>query len=740
VTFGRIALASLIVGAAVAGPGAIVRELRARVPALDRPRVRDVLVVAALVAITMSVYDRMVMGVPPTTADHNFHMLKAVQTENLLRRGHLTGWSDLELAGHPHNVLYPFGGTLLVAAIHALPGVSLDRAYAWAMLLVELATVLAVWAVARLHYGRAVALVAGVMALFDPGAWGVGGYVFTTDIGVWPSAVSIVLGIVALALVPRAVERGTLRAAIAPGVLLGVGVLFHPATVVVTSFASVFMAIALLVSIDPPPVRAIVLTAARVGLVALAICAFWFVPFVAQRNYVYHAPHITWDSASMWTAVIDGYGLHQAGMLEGATICGLLMLARRRDPFSRLVVVFLPCALAVLTIESLKLLHLLGSPPDFVSARFQPERILYLARVFGMIAAAFALVGLGARARVFTQLRGFRPYVLRFLLGGALALAVVLPGARVPGMVMTPQGLKKAERANVEKALDAATPLLAGGGRLVLFAEPGDHTLVGPAAARNVPIEKIGTSASTMFVTQFMTADNALWDLEMLRRTGARAVISKGPLPHWFKGPPLVERFGDIELHSLEPLPRAWIEGGPGDVKVVSWTDERIELDVSGAAPASVIRLMLGYHDAWRVEGGGSVRRWAWRDQGLAELPARDGRVVLAYRRPASEWLGLAISIALGALAVVLLRRERAAGRASVVEAGAAPVVDRDADVPSVDGDLAPAVLRHDHVEDKRGGGAAEHREVGAGREGERPSDRPGDDGSIVDPKLGPEA
>lgn len=727
-TFAKIALASIVVGAAVAGPAGILREVRARVPALAKPRVRDVLVVVALVAMTMAVYDRMVRGVPPTTADHNFHLLKAVETENLLRRGHLTGWSDLELAGLPHNVLYPFAGTLVVAALDALPGVSLERAYAWTMLLVELVTVLGVWAIARLYYGRGVALVAGAMALFDPGSWGVGGYAFTTDIGVWPSAVSIVLGSVALALLPRAALAGTFRAALLPGALFGVAVLFHPATVVVTGFATPFLVFAMAIAYDPPPWRAMARVAGRVAVVALAICAFWFVPFVAQGRYVYHAPHITWPSASMWTALIDGYAFHQAGMFEGATICGLLMLARRRDVFSRLVVVFVPVALVVLTIDALKLLHLLGHPPDFFAARFQPERILYLARIFAMIAAAFALVVLAPRAAKFTDAPGIRGHALRLVLGATLALALVLPGARVPGLPMTPQGLDRADRADVERALDAAVPLLHGG-RLALFSEPGDHTLVGPAAARDVPIEKLGTSASTMFATQFLTTDNVLWsDVTMLQRTGASVVLSKGAPPAWFGALPLVGRFGKYEVHTIDPLPRAWMHG-PGSVRVVSWSDERVELDVTGSGGEGAVRLMMGYYDAWHAEGGGPVRRFVWHDQALAEVPARDGRIVLAYRRPASEWIGLGVSAAFAIAAAILFARDRRSARH----------VQRDRDVAARHGDVRAAAVGDGQREDEPRRRAPEDADVRAGPEPDDGAPAAAEvDAPPVDPDVGP--
>lgn len=717
-----IAFAVTFLAAAFVGGDRIVREVREQLPWLEKPRALDAVSIGALVALTVSAYRAMALGIPPSTQDHNFHMLKAIQTENLLRHGHLTGWSDLELAGHPHNVLYPFAHTLVVAAIDVF--VDFERAYAWTLLLVALLCVLGVWFIARLHFTRGTAFLAGIFALFDPGGWGVGGWSFTFETGVWPSSVAAMLAMIAIALVPRTVERNTMRAALGPGVCLGLAILFHPSAVLVTTFVSPFLLFAFWIAKDDFDLRRLLVTAGRVALIGLAVASFWFVPFSTQGRHMFHAPHVAWPSKEMWNAVIDGWVFRQPALYAGVTVCGLLLLARRREVFPRLMIVFIPVALAFMNIESLRIFHLLGDGPYPLASRLQPERVLYVGRVFAMIAAAYAFVTLGLPAAELFALPGRRAVAMRLALGGAMTLALCLPGARIPGGVSTPVGVKKEDRPHLEKALDKAVAMLGKDGRLVLLAETSDHTLVGPAAQRNVPIEKIGTSAS-MFVTQFHALDiNRMWDRDMVRRTGARAVLSKGDLAPWMGHLQTAGTFGPYKVYAIDPLPRAWLRGSTGSVDVVSWADERIELDVKNTNGEGKVQLFLGYYDAWHLEGGGEVESWTWQDQRLTEVTPRDGRMVLVYRRKGIEHVGLALSIVLAAVVVGLLRRER---KLAAMPASP-PLPHRDPD-PVAERDLGKAAGGDVEGKDEERGDAPEDADVATGgKRDDLSAPRAGDD------------
>jgi len=634
-------------------------------------RRRDAILVAALAAATCAVYFPLVQGVPPLSTDHNYHLLKVVETERLLRSGRLFGWTDMEFAGYPHNVLYPFAGYLVTAAIHALPGVSLSVAYAWTVLLAILSVVLAAYVAGRLQFSRGVGVLAALFALLDPGGLWVGGHLLTLKVGIWPPAVAGALVLLALALIPRALTKPTGADLAIPGALIGIAALFHPLALFLAAAAAVPMAIAIATTTSIPP-RTWIRAGGWVAAGALAACAFWFIPFVRARAFNILPSFWPPTAVETWKAIVEARYLHQPALWFGATVCGLLMLAARREPFSRFIVIFVPAAVVFATREAVLVLGLLRAADKSGFQVLQVERLHFLIRPLCFLATAYALVTLVPAAVRWLGARDWQARAMRGLAVITTTAFMLVPGLRLPGLpdVPVPNDLTAVERVQVEAALDAAAPLVAPGDRLALFTTAYDHCLVGPAALRGIKTEKMGTIASTMFKTQFSTdRTEAFWapHAELMARLGATAILSKGPPPSPYREAPLVGRFGPFELRKLPKEPRAWVEG-PGAVEVLAWEDEEIRLRVQGAAPESRLHLALGYYDAWREESGlplspeGLDQQHLWRRLRLAELtalPARDGERILRYHRPAAQWIGLAVTLALGAALIWLSARQR---------------------------------------------------------------------------------
>ncbi len=684
----RACVAATVMALALVGP-TMCRRLRLRLPRLGE-RAKDLAVAVALLVATAVVYRELLAGVPPLSVDHNVHLLKVVETEQLLGRGRLVGWSDMEFAGYPHDALYPFAGYLVVAALHALPGVSLPVAYAWTIFLVLLLGVLAVFGAARLHLSRGAGLLAGLFALLDPGGWWVGGHEFTVKVGVWPAAPAASLVLLALALVPAAVRSGSVRRLAVPGLLIGAGVLFHPLALLLALAALPAMALALALEEPRLPLACLTRGGAMVALAALAVCAFWLVPFLLASPFRANLPFPPPRWTETWRLLVDARLLRQPPLWFGVTLCGLLLLAARGDAFSRFAALFAPGAVVLATRECLEMLQLAGGPAGRWALNLQLERLYFLVRPIGFMAAGHALATLFPPALRLVRGGGRRAGAARLAAAGVTALLLVFPRVQILGWpaVAVPQDLSPADRHHLARALDEARVLVEPGQRLALSGNPYDHALLGPAALRGFKVEKLGAVASTTYRTAFDSdSPERLWTPEMLARTGATALLARRAAPAAFAHFPLVGRFGPFELRRVPPAPRVWIDGGPGQASVLSWDDELIRVEVRGAGQGQgggELRLMLGFYDAWRSADGAQPVPFDWRGQALTSLPARDGVVELAYHKPPREWLGLAISImALAALAGVRRREKGIRSRPEPRPLGPGREPDHDRGMPA---------------------------------------------------------
>jgi hypothetical protein len=628
-----------------------------------------------LVALAAWIYLPLVKGHSPTTWDNNYGLLKIVEAEDLLKRHQVFGWSDYENAGFPAHTNYPMAGAMVAVGLHALPGVSLERAHAWSLWLAMLSISFACYLAARLHFGRTVALIAGFLALFDPGDWWAGGHTSTVDVGMWIQTVCTAWVVLGLALWPIAVQTGRRVHIVLAGVALGVGVLFHPMAMMLAGAAGPVMLLALLATPRPGPLPTLLRTAGVVA-VCLSVCAFWLVPYGAKSNFSWFPSVEAQSSTWLWEQVIKGTLLRGPGLWLGAALAGGIVLAGRKGPYGRFLVIAVVVFCVLFTVEALNLLHLRDAKTGGAVDQLQLPRMHFLVRPMGFILAAYALgATLPLALRRFSGSRGGWPnWLNRALVAVLVWVFIQVPGAKVPGLPddPVPRGMKGDDWDQTGPALDYAKSQMQPGERLILHLEGAtNHDLVFPAAQRQVRLMKIGTDAALMFKNRFSTDDP-----ELLERIGGSVMVSQGNLPRALKSLPVAKTFGSFEVRTLPRLPRAWMDG-PGHVEVASWKDEEVRLKVTGSGPKSKVRLGLAYYDTWRTDDGVKTAPFTMHEATLSEVPAHDGDMVVRYHYPGSQWLGLFLS--LGGLATLVAsryvtwpRRRRSAPVSPVVEAAQA--------------------------------------------------------------------
>jgi phosphomannomutase len=636
----------------------IARRLGARLS----PRALDWLGGAVLLGLTAYVYWDLAQGHAPLIQDHNAHLIKVVETEQLLHRGRLWGWSELEGAGYPANVFYPWLGYVFAAVLHALPWVSLERAYAYTVFAAIFIEVIAPYVLGRMYLSRTAGMLASLGMLLLPGTWWTPGNFMRLEVGIWPSAAALGLALVGVGQIPRALEAATLRPMAWAGALLGVAVLVHPAALLLTVVSAPPLLAAVVQTRPDLGVRKLAIAALALVLAAAAVCAAWLVPFTlgdAFKHFVFF-----WGESMQHTeeVVLHGDLLSGPQIVVGIAFCGFLLLAARKDPFSRFVVFFVPYALIVFNQDLVERLGLNEGPRPLVGV-LQIARLRAFTFPLCFLAAGHALNELWPRAARFLGERGIRALVGRVFVAAVFATIASARDITIPNWPIKafPDQLDAEHRRALGEIMDLVQARALPGERVALYSQEFDHTLLAAAGQRHLPNLKMGSHAATMHEPQFYTEQPAqYWPprTELMRHLGTAYLVSRGtppaPFDHWER---LAQR-GEYLLFAVPRASRAWLDG-PGQVTVVRWTEEEIVLEVHGSAPGGRLQLGLGYFDAWRDAATGiAVESFDAQGSKLAALPARDGTITLVYRKPWREWLGLLISLG-SALALGLLVRRR---------------------------------------------------------------------------------
>lgn len=615
-----------------------------------------------LLLAVLSTYRALLFGILPTTHDHGFHLMRITEAEALLRRGSVLGWSDGQFAGTPPLLLYPPMASLL-PALGMLAGLSLTAAQSIWLLLCLVSMPWAVHALARRHLGEWGGALAGLLALYDPGEWWVGGHFQVMEAGMAVQNLSTALTLLALADPIGLLTNGGPREALRLGLLHGTATVFHPFAMVAGALFSGALALGDL-RWRALGARGI---AGRLGLLLLgflAPCAWWLVPFLAHGREVCQVGFPPWTVVERSQALADG-SLFNAPWQLGASLLGLLLWLGSRRPWLRAMAAAALLATLFVVVEAMDWIP--GATRSIAEPGFL-DRLLPV-RLFMVVRALAAMAAAGLAVLAIGRLRRTRPGPVgqaAWLLG-AVGLGIwlanpklVVPGAPVPAVTKS-LGLEeeRALQALVREALEG----LGEGQRLFLAREdPFNHGLIAPsvlAGARRIHV--VGEAAAYGFRDRFWSTDVAL-----LGRLGGGVLIADGDIPELAALP--FREAGPFRVSTVPAAPRAWIEGGPGTVEIRSWRDDEVQLELSGSDGHGVVVVGRSWFPAWETDRGPAVRfaltgTHATFDSRPAFLsaPAVDGPMQFRWRTPTSVWLGLALSLTAGLLTGALLLRLRRA-------------------------------------------------------------------------------
>ena len=582
----------------------------------------------------------------PLSGDHPAHLANAVETNRLLERGEVVGWSDFKFAGHLSSGYYPPLGALLVDGVHRVGAGRLDwdGALAISLVLAAAAGGALLLAFFRSWAGSAVAFIAVVLAFWvDQGDLWVGGRFFFLELGVWPFVLSAFLAMGAIALIPPLLLHPTAGRILATAVLVGLSVLAHPFGLVLLALVGGSRAFSL---------RTLVRTRRWVAAVAAAalgllLAAWWLVPFMLRAGGVEN-----WPADGVWgrealhlLAVGAVFRGAPAGLLPWAAL-GALVALRHRGAGLRWAL-GLTILLWLVTWEPLW--------PRWARPVLEGGQWVRL-QIAGRW-LFFALAAVGALTLLRTPARGAIP---RRLIAAAALVAASVFMVRLDHRRAAP-GLGPCWSTSDDADLRAlASDLRRGAGRLALYApDENRHCILRAVPWAGRPYVKLGFTPADTFADKFWTVDPLL-----LQRIGVTAVLSDGPPPPSLGSAPLVQRRGRFEVHLLPELSR--VESlSPGEtVEVVAWTDERILLRVAGTQSEIPLRLYVTASPRWEAYEGG--RRVPLRTVSIGggrflELIARPGLVDIQFSPSIAERASALVSLisllALIPLGLVSIRR-----------------------------------------------------------------------------------
>lgn len=625
------------------------------------------LIVAGLV---LGIFSRVFIGDSPLVNDHTNHFYQGwVMAERLLPTGRISGWIPLRGAGYPAGVLYPVGANLLIAFVRYLTPSSLswDMVYAVAFVIAMLICHLSAYTAARLIAGRGAGVVAGVISAIDIGAYRQSGWTFAVRWGVWPVCLSAALAVVAVVLLHRALARGSSRGMVAFAIVAGISLFTHP-------MAFVFLGLALPATILHAMIEVRDFHPLRVGLkgllssaLALALAAFWLLPFLAFRE---EARTLGTGSTTLRHQLLGVVKLnffdHLWVIPAALALIGGIGCWRQRWPAARLLtLLFVGIALLVNGDT------LLGLDLDLIWSRLanvQPDRFYLFLRIFAYVLAGVGVAWIGRSLRSAAEQS-------RAHLTGTRRLLLTVVACVVFGSVIAP-GVDVLVRNVIANRLGWKGRPEFWGDYMRMAAFIRNHARGHEATRRSVwPVpcpnrdihcfqsSPIWTGIGHFHDHRYYTvcSFDRLFDMrgddETLRLLGVRYRVTSRQR----RGETPLFRAGALHLYEVpgttdEPFT---VRGG-AQVELLRIEDELIELSVRGASEGDELTLHVPFFPNWQASLDGHELPIQLRDmasvRGLMNVPIEsDGTLTFRYRRGAPEFSGALLTFVGLTLCLMLL-------------------------------------------------------------------------------------
>jgi hypothetical protein len=636
---------------------------RTVVPTRALAEISCLAVITAFATVMMA---DIVGGQRPVSRDHTIHYAKAwLLHSHLLPTGRLFGWTNQWFAGYPANYLYPPGADLWVNAVHALffGANSFSQSYAIAFWLFHVFSGIAVYRLGRLVGGRAVGLLAALLCLTDLASFRMGGWQYTVEYGVWPQALSLDFGLMALCSLPALVETRKLAPLGAFGIWTGLAIITHPIYLIFLGLTALTAALAAGLA-DGVRAATAALRLFVACVLSLWVGALWLLPFLTSRSET-NSMGVWWDTTFEMAKGLLDLKLFPGtlGYVFAFGIIGISVMLKARR-FAPLFVALSALAIPIISNSTfIDELHLATLASAF--SKIQYIRLSTMVKPFWFVLAAYVAVAVFTHARDLV-LNGERT---RSALSDSAARAAALAGVvgllTIPVLVPTAQAFWTR---NVRKTImtEAERPLLAdriglehwlehelprdGFYRVGVFT--GDnHDLMDLGSLIDRPLFKRGFTPASNFIYQMHDRDPAI-----LEAINLRFAISKLFLPEQdFEQLATFGRYSVYRFKHWQPDPFQVLEGA-GDVYLTSFHDEDITLLAAPGAHGK-LRLNVSYFSRWHAYRDGrpipislTYLRESPDDTGFITVALEPGRYRFAFERTLADRL----AIPLGCFGILL--------------------------------------------------------------------------------------
>ncbi len=618
-------------------------------------RNRDLLVRALFMLSLIVMTSAVMWPVPfelPVSQDHANHFLNTEIFWELLKSGHVFGWTDRIATGRPFGDSY---GTLIyllptIPKILTFGLLSTGACYAISIWFVWF---LGAWAVAGVTQkvipdNRFAALLASAAFLLDVGADREGGWVYSMFHAVWPQWFASVLFLLSLWAVVNLWEKPTSRRLAWASIVIGVAVWMHPMNAL--NFVLFAPILALVLAGQDRKGRLVWVVLAHV--LGAIVAAGWMIHMIVSRDSVgdYRASGtpLLELATHWWSGVVFE---NSAAIFGGLALVGLLALMRQRRAMGMVV---LAAAAWFTLLQSMDLLtgFELGrweGLPDLMWRRF-----VLTAKPFW-----FVMTGVGASV-VANGLRNVAPGTK------SPALLWLAAAPFLTALLMTMNMIAPAPAARplneAQAGLGATIDILTSGlkaesqrspGRVAFWRDRGEDSEIPLIAIAKADLDYIAT---TVPPTQAFVYSNSGKDLPTLRALGVRWVISHGAAN--IEGAKEILRAPPYVLYRLDGEIAAYpvrMEG-PGEVTVQSWSPMERLLLVKGATAKSHLEILHGPHSKWSAtmpdgshrsftlarQGGWKFSRVSNLQNGVIRLEFHDSKAEIVF-----FWLAFGLLLAL---------------------------------------------------------------------------------------------
>ncbi len=619
---------------------------------------REAVVFVGFFAVAVAILPDQARGLRPVDHDHTVHFFKIWQLgEQFLSQGRLYGWSDLWFAGYPAQYLYPYGADLYVLAIRALSLglMSLERAYAYGLLIFWFLRGYTMYLVGRRTVGATAGMVAGLLMMGDTAAFRFGGWVFAMQWGVWPQSFSVVVVLFAIMQLPGVFRSDSWRPVALFGVFMGLAMLVHPLQLVH------FMILAVVLLLAAVFTEQKVLTAAtRVGVaygIGAGVASIWLLPFFSTSDYTLKYGALWETSFELGTQLYNGSVL--AGSWAAIALIGIVgtvaaLKDRRPEVLALGLMVVVPLATGTATfLAEFQIADLIKNATSIQFVRF-----VIILKPYLFLLAGFAVVRAWQSQSDVPRSR-IASATLLFLIT-VLSLPIVFGTFET---IRTKQFQRKlipvtsriyAADRQAFATWYAQQPKAKGVARIGLAFPYREHTMADFGTEVPASFIKLGETPSTTF--KYKVGQNSKVALDA---TNVRYVISPTPQnqPHL----KLVKEFEILKVYEVTSWTGdPFVVKGSGNVDLTSFSDERLELE-AGPNADGTLRLNVSnfprwaaYRDGQAIDIDTQVVNGVMMS-GFMSVPLKPGKYVFEFEQGWAERFGFLFFVLALLLAVALV-------------------------------------------------------------------------------------